>query len=354
MIGDAGAPKDSGEPVLIALQKIVGRAPEKTTVVFLGDNIYERGMPDSDKRSRDAAEKALNAQIAVLGSDGARGIFIPGNHDWKKSRQGGWHRIKNLSQYIHGIADTKGVQVNLYPDRGCPGPVHQPLGQNGSLIVLDTQWWLHQYQKPNLEDRAGCESASEEEILAALKKYLIESAREQRMSVVAAHHPLESFGSHGGYTSTKLHLFPLTMWNHNLWVPLPVIGTVMVWVRQSFFPRRQDISHESYEHMTTSIREAVSNAAEQGAAPMVYAAGHDHDLQVIAGGNDTEFHLVSGAGSQSKIRGVGHGDRTYFAHAHPGFMALDFLVNGKVRLAVFEPVAEGFSAEEVYVTYLKH
>jgi hypothetical protein len=47
LIGDAGDPDPDGEPTLRALEAHVRQMPERTTVVFLGDNVYETGMPDA-------------------------------------------------------------------------------------------------------------------------------------------------------------------------------------------------------------------------------------------------------------------------------------------------------------------
>src|SRR5579862_715391 len=55
LIGDAGDPDRAGEPTLKMLAQRVRQLPERTTVVFLGDNAYERGMPEPVEST---AEKA--------------------------------------------------------------------------------------------------------------------------------------------------------------------------------------------------------------------------------------------------------------------------------------------------------
>ena len=48
LIGDAGAPSlDVQEPTLKLFQKFVEEASDKSAAVFLGDNIYLNGLPDS-------------------------------------------------------------------------------------------------------------------------------------------------------------------------------------------------------------------------------------------------------------------------------------------------------------------
>ena len=46
LIGDAGEPQKN-ESVLKKLFQWASFTPEKTTVVFLGDNIYPKGMPEA-------------------------------------------------------------------------------------------------------------------------------------------------------------------------------------------------------------------------------------------------------------------------------------------------------------------
>ena len=69
LIGDAGNPiKEGQEPVLSALQKQLSIYPSKTTVVFLGDNIYPDGMPPKQSPERKEAERRLNEQIKTIGN----------------------------------------------------------------------------------------------------------------------------------------------------------------------------------------------------------------------------------------------------------------------------------------------
>lgn len=162
LVGDAGDPNPAGEPTLELLTNRVNLLPNRTTVVFLGDNIYERGMPDPIKpaevaadtakdiadevlpgvfASRQQAERYLNAQIDVIRGTAARAIFIPENHDWDQFGTQGWSRVLNQEEYLRNVA-TDGVDVALLPSGGCPGPVDVPLGRRGELLILDTEWWL--------------------------------------------------------------------------------------------------------------------------------------------------------------------------------------------------------------------
>ncbi len=98
LIGDAGAPKASGEPVLQAVGRVLAHRPDTAVVLFLGDNIYPRGLPDSADPGFPEAARRLHAQLAL--SSQAPVLFVPGNHDWHKSGPEGWARIRRAGRFI--------------------------------------------------------------------------------------------------------------------------------------------------------------------------------------------------------------------------------------------------------------
>ena len=85
LLGDGGEPKQ-GEPVLETLREWGKKDAAKTSIVFLGDNMYPEGM--TERRKHEAAER-LAPQLSVVKTTGVHGLFIPGNHDWGKWKGGG-------------------------------------------------------------------------------------------------------------------------------------------------------------------------------------------------------------------------------------------------------------------------
>ncbi len=101
LIGDAGEPSlNIQEPVLAALEKEAKEVPDKTTILFLGDNIYPSGMPSVNDPERKTAEEYLDEQIKVVQKSKVKGIFIPGNHDWGNGSDDGAERIIRQYNYI--------------------------------------------------------------------------------------------------------------------------------------------------------------------------------------------------------------------------------------------------------------
>jgi hypothetical protein len=338
LIGDAGAPAP-GDPVFKALAGQIAGDPARSIVVFLGDNIYPAGLPPEGAPGRKEAERRLDAQIDVVRGSGARGVFVPGNHDWGAWGAAGWETVKRQGRRI---AARGGTALSLLPADGCPGPVVRDFDRRLRLIALDTQWWLHAYAKP-LHPKSSCPEDSEAEVVDALRA-AIEGAGDRRV-VVVGHHPLASGGIHGGNFGWRDHIFPLRAKRSWLWIPLPGIGSAYPIAR-----RRGASDQDLSGALNVRMREAIAGVFAR-AAPLVYAAGHDHNLQVIRG-KGAEYLLVSGTGFYGHTSRVARAADTLYAARASGFMRLDMSPSGEVRLAVVFADARG-NAEEAFSKMLK-
>jgi hypothetical protein len=339
LIGDAGDPDSTGEPVLDALRQDIGSHGSEPVVVFLGDNAYPRGLPAPGGPGRRAAEFNLAAQARVITSTRSRGFFVPGNHDWAKHGDDGWDAIRRQARFIDSVANGA---ASLEPRDGCPGPVVVDIGPRLRLILLDTQWWLHPGPRPE-HPNSSCASDSDKEVTDSLRSALTRSSG--RMVVVAQHHPLMSGGVHGGYFGLVDHIFPLRAIKPSLWIPLPLLGSLYPTARAEGISS-QDLGSRAYRHMIRSI-----GAAFRAAPPSLNAAGHEHNLQVIEGG-PARLHLVSGTGIYDHsgpavaIRG------TLFARRASGFARLDIPRAGRARLAVITVDQMG-RGQEVFSTWVE-
>src|SRR2546427_9539477 len=108
--GAPAGPPDS-ERVFMALRAAAASAPH-AVIVFLGDNVYPDGMPDSAAPGRAKAERVLTQQLRVLQASGARGFFVPGNHDWDSMQPGGWDAIRRQERFIAAAGDRKSTRLN--------------------------------------------------------------------------------------------------------------------------------------------------------------------------------------------------------------------------------------------------
>ena len=330
LIGDGGDPQQ-GDPVLGTLTREAGRAPARTTVIFLGDNVYPVGMPDSSSPGRAEMELHLTRQLDALRASGARGFVLPGNHDWAKGGAEGWDAVRREERVVRRYA---GDIAEFVPGDGCPGPVVRDVGASIRLVLLDTQWWLQGDGKP--VDGSPCGVDTPDEVVAALKGALATGGT--RRLIVAGHHPYASGSEHGGHFTFEQHVFPLRALASWLWLPLPVIGSVVPAARVLGISS-QDISNSRYQVMIRAFDSAT--AAHR---PMLWAAGHEHTLQVIEGGL-ASWLVVSGTGYYGHTSPAGWLDQTRFAAAAGGFMRLDLLSDGRVRLGAITVDQSGVSRE---------
>lgn len=325
LIGDAGAATRES-PVLVALKKdVIERARHsEVVVVFLGDNVYEKGLHPPSHPDHEQEVERLEAQIEVLRGAGARGVFIPGNHDWGYSDERGLEQIKRQEEHIVAAA-REDVNISMLPAAGCPGPVLLPVGRTVLLALLETDLWLR-------DDLPGpeCAYTSTDESLEGLRAALNENAAgENRQVLVLAHHPLETYGRHGGHYSTKEKIFPATELWDPLFIPLPFVYPLV----RKIVGSPQDLSSSRNEEMRDQLIRVFLEFPQQ---PLVYAAGHDHSLQVLDGREyGVRFSLVSGAGS--RLTPVGDRDALFTAgekDGELGYMRLEFMREGGVLLSV--------------------
>jgi hypothetical protein len=332
LIGDAGEP-DPRLPatVLDSLAVQAAAVGSRGTILFLGDNIYPSGTADTSAVNYADVLRRLDAQIRTVPSGGT-GIFLPGNHDWSDGGQGGFFGaataadgllvIRRQSRLIPRRPKHPGATVMMLPKGGCPGPVVVDR-ERVRLILLDSQWWLHNYiVRDSLSDdpENGCSTHTMGEITQALRDSL-KTTHPGQSVIVASHHPLRTGGPHGGYCGA--------------------FALFRRWANTS-----QDLLGKSYTLMRDSLNSALATRP-----PLIYAAGHDHSLQVMLG-RTSSYALVSGAGSIGKGECAARLRQSlYVGQATSGFMRLDFVPGDSVLLRVYryDSHVEG----EVYSRWLR-
>jgi hypothetical protein len=334
LIGDAGSKAYDGEPVLHELSRQADSLRAvKQFVVFLGDNVYPRGIPPVGHPMRADAERRLAAQVLAIRKGAAQGILVPGNHDWDRQGRDGWNAIRRQDSLVRQFG---GEDVRLLPKGGCPGPEVVDIGEHVRLIALDSEWWIHNDVKPYGPD-SPCPTRNNQEVEDSLRGALRDKGR--RLAIVVDHHPLRSGGEHGGSFTLGDHIFPLRNIQSWMWLPLPLLGSLYPLARRNGFTN-QDISGRLYQVMVRSFERVFAQYP-----PLVMASGHDHDLQVIRGGTPdithARYQLVSGAGILGHSGLVRKVEGSLFERDAAGFMRLDFTRDGRVRLSVTTVVREG-------------
>ena len=194
-IGDAGkASRQPLEPVLKLLQQQLEAAEHPATALFLGDNTYNHGLPEEGAEDREEAESHLCAQLDILNNFNGNAFFLPGNHDWNESHDGGWEAVCREENFIEGYMKLQDI---YQPDGGCPGPVEIQVDKKVTIIFIDVEWFLTKYDKPE-SAALGCEINSRNEFFGRMLEVL--DRHRDEFVIVAAHHPMRTYGPHGGRT----------------------------------------------------------------------------------------------------------------------------------------------------------
>jgi hypothetical protein len=319
LVGDAGELKNGHHPVCDWLKEHVDWEDSSNVLVYLGDNIYPNGMPAEGNRMVDEARTILDYQVSVVSGKKARAFFVPGNHDWKQGKPGGWRQVKNEGAYI----DSLGLpNVELLPGGGCPGPVAVPLGEKVVLVCMDSEWWLEDIsERPGLE--SGCDCKDERSVLNALTD--IVGQYPDKLIVLAMHHPLYTHGEHGGYYTLKQHIFPLTDVKPGLWIPLPVIGSIYP-IDRAVFGNVQDTRNPKYQELRRQVEAIIRDHNN-----IVDVAGHEHTLQLLR--HDSVYYVVSGAGS--KDTRVKMGKYSLMAKEAIGFAVIELHASGQPEIRFY-------------------
>lgn len=341
LIGDAGKPSlDVQEPVLKLMQSFLEEASDQSAAIFLGDNLYEIGLPDSTHPNRELYERRLIEQLKTVENFPGRVVFIPGNHDWDNDGPDGWEKVKRQEQFVEQYL---GRGNTFLPDDGFPGPVtfklldkddDPRLREDIRLVVLNTQWWLHPYEKP-YGDTGDYELFDAGDILIELDDILKKQRNDYLL--IAAHHPLITHDNHGGYLPPSTHLKP------------PVYGSLYMMYRR-IFGLPQDVHHHRYREMAGALQKLFNTYELEG---LIYASGHSHGLQYHrdAGPRISHHYLVSGAGSKETY--IAHGRGAEFTYGNSGFITVQYYADGSVWMEGWAPERDGSTGTLLYRTQMK-
>ena len=133
LIGDVGEPENNTSEVFDALLKQVKPIEKKSSIIFLGDNIYPGGIPNKNEKGKEEAEAIILYQLNRLKQSKAKTYYIPGNHDWNKGRNNGLSHVLNEEKFIEKMLDDDDAFI---PSKGCPGPIEINVTDNLVIIAI--------------------------------------------------------------------------------------------------------------------------------------------------------------------------------------------------------------------------
>lgn len=276
IVGDAGnANEPQGQQLLQTVEGYLKKNSNNKTLLFIGDNIYPLGMPKVGDKDRLLAEEKLNAQINLAQFVNGKTIFLAGNHDW-------YHGLDGLIEQKTYIESKLGKKSFLPKKHDAIDVVE--VNDKLTIITIDSEWFIQNWDKyPNINEESAIKNREDffEEFRSLVNK------NQNKVTVVAIHHPMITNGSHGGYFSLRNHIFPYKN------IPMPVLGTVANYLRKTAGASPADTQHTYYRMMIDRLKTLTKNQEQ-----IVFVSGHEHNLQYIE--NDGIKQLISGAGSKTE------------------------------------------------------
>lgn len=312
LIGDAGNAGDSiTSETLLHLEKRLKKAEANTTLLFLGDNIYPVGMPaNKDNAEYPSAVNKIRTQLQITKNFKGKTIFIPGNHDWYSGIEGLEAEASWVKEYLN--------DKNAFQPKNHCAVEDIKINKNTVLITVDSQWFMEDWEKhPELND--NCSIKTREAFFEELEDLL--NKNQDKIKIIALHHPLISNGTHGGQFSWEKQIFPF---ESNF--PLPIAGSLLNLIRKTSGVSPQDLQNKVYQTYTKRL-----TALLQGQDNVVIVSGHDHNLQYVEKNNIIQ--IISGAGSKSEAaRALGKND---FSYGGNGYAKISIDKNSEMTISYF-------------------
>jgi hypothetical protein len=280
---------------------------ENFTLIHLGDL--------ANNKNKDVHATSIEKMARVLeGIPNGKIYFTPGDKDWENSKKSGFESVLKLEKEIEKL-----LPGSFIPSSACPGPKVIDIAPDIRLVALNSQWWMHPYDKPSTVD-TECKCHTEQEFIDNLDEVVRES--EGKNIIIVGHHPVISQGNYGGHIPLKRHLFPFP----DNYIPAPVFGSIYAAFRQNSGTVR-DMAHPSYQRFKKGIGKIL-----QKNTGIIYASSHEYNQQLnFSGGN---YQVISG--SLAKSEPLGKDEDLLFSSSACGFSKIEYLKDGSVRIRFYK------------------
>ncbi len=320
LIGDAGYIANGNRSEAInALNEQFISSKKEDVLLFLGDNIYPKGMPESKQdANREKAELSLQAQLKAAKNFKGKVIFIPGNHDW-------YSGVDGLREQEKMVDDALGKN-SFQPEDGCPLASYE-VSDNIIIIAVDSEWYITDWDKhPKIND--NCEIKTRLKFMEEFKSLV--NKNQGKTIIFAIHHPLESNGNHGGQYAFNQYGLPI------LNIPINVI-------RRTSGAAPSDLNFPLYRELSNKITTILQEYKEN----VIVVSGHEHNLQYLVHKNIPQ--IISGSGS--KVNSVRHfkNNEITFGYAGLGFAILNLQPN-KQQVSFFNEKNQLIKSKIIHTT----
>ena len=318
LIGDTGKKAIISKNYTRFSQAISADTP--SCVLYLGDNVYPKGIRPEGDNHHDEDVLKLKIQLNLLKNHRGQAYMIPGNHDWQMGKTHGLEYVEResnlVNQYMRdSLKQYTSEQAHYFQYAGLPGP--EKIELDGiTLLMIDTDWWVHNQLFHRVKLIDDSKSKTEALFFEKLDAYLKEAESKGQKIAIVSHHPLYLTGAN----STKIQ--PIRFLIN--YTPFAIFG-----VAGLYRAARGMSPQPSYKRMVRKF--------EQHIAPykhITWISGHDHDQQIIIKNNVTQ--IVCGNGGET--RNVDNRDKmvNWYNDDIKGFGKIELSTSGLLQLFFYD------------------
>ncbi|NOZ47709.1 MAG: BamA/TamA family outer membrane protein [Chlorobi bacterium] len=238
-------------------------------------------------------------------------LLVPGEKEWAN----GSYLGKKTIEYIKDeLQERYKGKVNM-PDAACPGPKEVVLNKNIVVILIDSYWWVHKYDRRFTK----CDIETTQDILIQIED-AIRRHYPSKHVIIAGHHTLKSFGNSSGYFSLKQYIlqFPYTLYRKILGI-------------------RSDNHHPDFKEFRNDMLSVLQKYPD-----IIYVSAGDANLQYF---NINKVNYVV-SGSMVKTEFV-RTSKPEYASSEKGFARLNFSNEGECEV-VFTGVKGDIFRKTIY------
>jgi hypothetical protein len=226
-------------------------------------------------------------------------LITPGKAEWLNGSKQGKEFIIQLESELSG----KLKKPVYFPEAACPGPKEIDLDEHVVVVLLDTYWWVHKFDRRFNK----CDIESQADVLMQIEDAIRRNYSSKHV-ILAGNHTLKSYGNTSGY-------FSLKQW--------------LVEAPKTFFRKfpgtKSDIPYPDFKEFRNGVLSILKKYPD-----VIYVSGGEANLQYFQ--NDRTHFVVSGSWcSQEYVRK----NLPEFGASENGFARLDFETDGDCFLTFF-------------------
>ena len=298
--------------ILLALSIKIINAQESYTILLTGNTSKGTINDKLLEKWQNSYNKSSNISLLMLGNiyNTSKNKFtkdllknskhnlllVPGEKEWANNSSSGKNTVKSI--YNKLSKDYKGKAY--MPDAACPGPKEIILSKHLVVILIDTYWWVHKYDRRYNK----CDIETDKDVLILIED-AIRRHYDTKHIIIAGHNSLKSYGKSDGYFSfaQSLAMAPYVFYRK-------IIGA------------RKDNHHPDFKGFRNQMLSILKKYPD-----IIYASAGDANLQYFS--LNKVHHIVSGSIAESSFV---KSKFTEFGSSENGFAKLNFSNNGECKL----------------------